>query len=174
MQAVRGVLAGEEHAVARPLVARAMHLARRYVKHAARPRLEPGTAFELHLELAFENEDPLLVGVRMRSGRLPGRIAHQRDDHALALDAAAEYRRICRSAHNLVHLMHIEEILAGTGALCAGRAGLRGFNRGWICTHGLFLLPGHTQMTVRRVAYSAFRRNVRFWRRRQRLGAEIP
>ena len=28
-------------------------------------------------------------------------------------------------------------------------------------------------MTVRRVTYSAFRRNVRFWRRRQRLGDEI-
>ena len=28
-------------------------------------------------------------------------------------------------------------------------------------------------MTVRRVAYSAFRRNVRFWRRRQRMGEEI-
>jgi hypothetical protein len=28
-------------------------------------------------------------------------------------------------------------------------------------------------MTVRRVAYSAFRRNIRFWRRRQRLGDEI-
>ena len=28
-------------------------------------------------------------------------------------------------------------------------------------------------MTVRRVAYSAYRRNMRFWRRRQRLGDEI-
>jgi hypothetical protein len=37
----------------------------------------------------------------------------------------------------------------------------------------LFLLPGHAEMTVRRVAYSAYRRNVRFWRRRQRLGDEI-
>src|SRR6185295_4769560 len=60
VQAVRGVLAREEHAVLRAFVARAMDLAGRHVEHVSGPAALP-LAVELHFQFTFEDEDPLLV-----------------------------------------------------------------------------------------------------------------
>src|SRR6267142_1820870 len=117
---MRGILAGEEHDVLAALVARLVHLVRRHVDHLARPRPVP-FAVELDLEVALEDEDPLLVWMRMRARGLAGRVAHQRDDHALAFDAAAEGRRVVGTAHDPVDAVQVEYVLAGAGALRAGR-----------------------------------------------------
>src|SRR3954469_5869527 len=65
VQAVRGVLAREEHAVFLAFVARAVHLSRGNVEPLPRAAAQP-LLVELHFELAFEHVDPLLVRVRMR------------------------------------------------------------------------------------------------------------
>src|SRR5580692_7101868 len=74
---------------------------------------------------AFEDVDPLLVGVRMRRGAGAGRHAHQADDHAVAFDAGAVRRRIIGAAQNVIHIGEVEKILAGASPLGARRAGGR-------------------------------------------------
>src|SRR2546421_9574432 len=62
----------------------------------------------------------------MRLRGLPGGIAHHRDDHPLALDTAAEDGRITRPAHDLVDVLHVEDMLRGTGAFRAWGACFHG------------------------------------------------
>src|SRR5262249_60044745 len=49
-------------------------------------------------------------------------LAEERAEHALALDAAAEYRRVVRSAEDGREPAQVEAVSAWTGALRAGRA----------------------------------------------------
>src|SRR6266849_666211 len=109
---MRGILASKEDHVLIAVVRGLVDLVGRNVEHLSGLGAEP-LAVELHLELAFEDEDPLLVGMRMRVRRLARRVAHQRDDHAFAFDASAENRRISRSPGNLIYLLKIKNIFAG-------------------------------------------------------------
>src|SRR2546421_883798 len=154
VQAVGGVLAGEEYAIAFALVARLVHLAGRNVEHLSRASLVP-FAVELHLELAFEDEDPLLVGMRMRVRGLAGGIAHQCDNHPLAFDAAAEHRRVTRTSHDLVDFLEVEQILARPGALRAWCSRLTGSR----FAHKLLPSLRGLAMHIRRISNAVFRRN---------------
>jgi hypothetical protein len=80
-------------------------------------------AVDAELELALQHVDPLLVGMRVRIAHLAGRRAHSRNNHALALDAAAEHRRVAGAAHDLAELLEVEHVFAGAGLLCAGGQG---------------------------------------------------
>src|SRR5439155_22432817 len=58
------------------------------------------------------------------------RHAHQRDDHAVALDHAALDRGVIRSALDVVHSGKVKQIFAGACALGAGGTGLC-----WLARH---------------------------------------
>src|SRR6266705_5044626 len=134
VQSVRSVFAREEHDVLLAVVGGLVHLVGRHVESVPRAAVVP-LAVELHLELALEDEDPLLVGMRVRIRGLARRIAHQRDDHALSLDAAAEHRGISRSSRNLIHFLKIKNIFARPGALRARRARYRRLPHPPFCNH---------------------------------------
>jgi hypothetical protein len=78
---------------------------------------------DAELELALQHVDPLLVGMRVGIAHLAGGCAHSRHDHALALDAAAEHRRVAGAAHDLAELFEVEHVFAGAGLLSAGGQG---------------------------------------------------
>jgi len=78
---------------------------------------------DAEFELALQHVDPLLVGMRVRIAHLAGGRAHSRNDHALALDAAAEHRRVAGAAHDLVELVEVEHVFAAAGLLRAGGQG---------------------------------------------------
>src|SRR5207244_6597807 len=75
---------------------------------------------DAEFELALEHVDPLLVGMRVRVAHLAGGRAHSRNDHALALDTAAEHRRVAGPAHDLAEPVEVEHLFAAAGLLRAG------------------------------------------------------
>jgi hypothetical protein len=78
---------------------------------------------DAEFELALQHVDPLLVGMRVRLAHLAGGRAHSRHDHALALDAAAEHRRVAGPAHDLVEPVEVEHVFAAAGLLRTGGQG---------------------------------------------------
>src|SRR5215470_16386253 len=115
VQAVRGVLHGEEHHVAVGRGLAAVHHIGRDIEQRARFRLD-FLAAHRGAEGALQDVDPLLVRMRMRLRAGAGRHAHEADDHAVTLDAGAVGGRIVGSAQDRVHLGEVEQIFAGPGA----------------------------------------------------------
>src|SRR5215475_15852121 len=66
---------------------------------------------------ALQNVDPLLVRVRMRLCAGAGRHPHQRDDHAVTLDAGAVGGRIVGAAEDVVYRGEIEHVFTVARAL---------------------------------------------------------
>src|SRR5262244_2936184 len=66
---------------------------------------------------ALQNVDPLLVRVRMRLCAGAGWHPHQRDDHAVTLDAGAVGGRIVWAAEDVVHRGEIEHVFTVARAL---------------------------------------------------------
>src|SRR5215471_11957437 len=121
MQTVRSVLyCKEQNVVIRRRLA-GMHDISRDVDNRAGLRLDV-LAADGRLERALENVDPLLVRVRVRLCTRARGHAHQRDDHAIALDTGAIGRRVIRPSQDVVHLGELEQELARPGALGAGRS----------------------------------------------------
>ena len=56
----------------------------------------------------------------MRLGAGAGRHAHQRDDHAVALDHAALDARIVRAALDVIDPAEVEHVFAGPARLAPG------------------------------------------------------
>jgi hypothetical protein len=91
--------------------------------------------FDAEFELALQHVDPLLVGMRVRVAHLSGGRAHSRHDHALALDAAAEHRRVAGAAHDLAEPVEVEHVFAAAGLFRAG-------GQGCVSLHGRLLRSG--------------------------------
>src|SRR3974390_2531019 len=115
VQAVRGILAREKYHVPLWRGFAGVDGVGRNIKDCARLGVER-FAVNLPAEVAFEDIDPLLVGVRMRLGAGAGLPAHQADDDAVALDAGSVRSRVGGPAHDLRDGAQIEEELARTGA----------------------------------------------------------
>src|SRR3990172_8821921 len=69
---------------------------------------QPALAFHGRIHRALEHINPLLVGVGMGDGAAAGGHAHERCDHALALDHAAEDVGIVGATHDRIHLRHVK------------------------------------------------------------------
>src|ERR1700729_3709103 len=122
VQAVRGVLDGKEHDIGAGAGSAVMHRVGGNVEYRAGLGLDRQAA-DRGVEGAFEDVNPLLVGVRMRGGAGARRHAHEADDHAIALDAGAIRRRIIRTTENVIHIGEVEEVFAGAGPFGARRTG---------------------------------------------------
>src|SRR5262245_1225819 len=97
VQAVGGVLGGEEHHVGLGRRPAGMHDVGGDVEHRAGLRRDRLAADDGR-ERALDDVDPLLVGMAVRLGAGAGRHAHQGHHHALAFDAGADGRRVVRPA----------------------------------------------------------------------------
>jgi hypothetical protein len=122
MQAVRRVFDGKEDCVPRSGRAALVDPIGRHVDQATGADAVH-LPFDAELELALQHVDPLLVGMRVRIAHLSGGRAHSRNDHALALDAAAEHRRVAGAAHDLAEPVEVEHVFAAAGLLRAGGEG---------------------------------------------------
>src|SRR6516165_11309522 len=88
MQAVGSILAGEEDDIGVGRCLAGMHDVGGNIEHRARPRLHLLTAYT-RPERAFEDVDPLLIGMRVRFGARAGGHPHQSYDHPFTFDAGA-------------------------------------------------------------------------------------
>src|SRR5262249_130942 len=131
MQAVRTILDGKEDDVAVSTGLAGMHGIGRNVNDRARFRFDVLTV-DVSVKDAFENVDPLLVGMRMRLGAGARRHAHQADNHPLAFDTGAVCGRVIGTAGDVIALRELEGVVARTGAFGARRARTRG---GRMCSH---------------------------------------
>src|SRR5947207_2455466 len=121
MQAVGGVLAGEEHDVGVGRCSAVMHDVGGNIDHRAGPGLDLLVA-DLAAEGALQDVDPLLVGMGMRLGAGAGGHLHQPHDHAVALDAGAVGGGIVGTTEDVIDLGEVEYVLALTRAGGAGGA----------------------------------------------------
>src|SRR5215467_10140871 len=122
VQTVRGILDGEEYDIGvRGRFGRVDHV-RRHVDDRAWLGHDFAVA-DLGAKGALKDVDPLLVRVRVRHRAGTGRHAHERDDHAVALDYAALDRGIIRPALDAIHSGKVEQVFAGARALGAGGTG---------------------------------------------------
>jgi len=103
-----------------------------YLCPPARMPCRPVLAVDVSVKDAFQNVDPLLIGMRMRLGAGARRHAHQADNHPLAFDTGTVCRRIIGAAQDVIDLREIEDVFARTGAFGARRARRRG---GGMCSH---------------------------------------
>ena len=76
------------------------------------------------MESSLNDVNPLLVRMRVRRRASAGRHAHQRNDHAFALDAWTRRRCVVRTAVNFLDRRKIEAIFLRCRTSGAGR--LRG------------------------------------------------
>src|SRR5262245_31592904 len=86
----------------------------RYVDCDAR-RCILDLATHVELKSALEDEDPLLVGVRVRICTGAGRHSHESDHYALTLNARTDGGGIVSATLDLIESSQLEEVLAGFG-----------------------------------------------------------
>ena len=123
VQAVRGVLDGEEDHVGCGRRLGGMNRIGWNVDHRARPWPRPPGRRSSPARCPRGRRSIARSGCECGSAPVPAGMRMSADDHAVAFDAAAFDARIVRTALDLVHLgeVEVEQVFAGTGALGARR-----------------------------------------------------
>src|SRR5262245_30500746 len=120
----------------------------RYVDCDAR-RCILDLATHVELKNALEDEDPLLVGMRVRIGTGAGRHSHESDHYAFTLNARTDGGGIVGATLDLIESSQLEEVLAGFGdSDFCGRIVLRLVSGRRIARHCDRSLLGHSCISI--------------------------